>query len=238
MTKGKDAAEIGAGGGAQAIKERRKKLGESATSPNQNLLQEIARVVAAHKPASDFLVVDRITVQTSDPPTYTLTINGVSFEVSAARLKARPQFELRLMEVLRRTVPNLPMTKGGDYREWLNELLERAEEIEAAPEASPDVAERAQIACRIRGMPLATSEDVRQDLDRGCLVPVGDGTDDRYLSFVPLLGALSSTLPGLTSTRLASQLQKLGWKDGPVRFGEPERQKRVWRGSIEQGDDE
>ena len=129
------------------------------------------------------------------------------------------------MEAIHR-IPNLPPTKGDEYSNWVNDMLDQATVIQVGEDADTDYGEREEIQHILETM--AQSDDADRMPD-GLLYTTEDGPEAELI-LRTLMEKLRGTLPAMTRPTLVRHLRALGWTD-TTRVIQGKKQ-RVWRGKL------
>ena len=148
----------------------------------------------------DFVVVS-VTLTSTLPRIYTLTLEGGVLRLDTATLLMKSKFKQAFVEQMNR-IPALPKK----WEDLVNAWLSNAQYVELAPEASEDVMIRRDVIDHVSS--LGTSDKL-MDIDHGR----GFVTLEKRLSFrlKPLLHTLRSDgYPKLTSRDLIDHLKALG----------------------------
>jgi hypothetical protein len=183
------------------------------------------REKAKPAPKPTLVTVDRIEIQASKPPIYTLFIGEATVRVNSGELMQRSRLSHAIMEAIHR-IPNLPPTKGDEYSNWVNDMLDQATVIQVGEDADTDYGEREEIQHILDTM--AQSDDVDRMPD-GLLYTTEEGPEAELI-LRTLMEKLRGTLPAMTRPTLVRHLRALGWTD-TTRVIQGKKQ-RVWRGKL------
>jgi len=168
-------------------------------------------------------LVTAVTLYRTDPPTYALTVRGVTFDTSAAVIISRARMVTRIVEATN-SLPDLPR-KGYDL--WVAAILEMAEIVKMPEDASEAGGILADLSYMLEG--LAPGDDL-DALERGCVYI--DDAGDHHIMLRAFARGVAATLPKLTRPMLCKMLRVMGWTDVQTRIG-ASKQTRLWRKSRE-----
>lgn len=189
----------------------------SAKPPDREARKEAA---AAERLREAIGIVSRVVLYRTDPPTYELTVGGVTFDTTAAVLVNRGRMMTRIVEATN-TIPDLP--KKG-YGQWVAAVLAAAEIVEMPDDASEAGGIVAELSYMLEGMP--PGEDI-DDLERGCVYINDRG--ELHILLRAFAHSVAAAMPKLTRPTLCKMLRVLGWSDTQIRLGGDQKQIRVWR---------
>lgn len=177
----------------------------------------------ASRPAT--MMVDRIEIQASKPPIYTLHIGEAAVRVTSAELMNRGRLSTAIMEAIHR-IPTLPPTKGDEYQLWVNDMLDQATVVQVGEDADIDYGEREDIQHIIETMAQCDDADRMPD---GLLYTTDEGPEAEMI-LRAFMERLRGTMPAMTRPTLVRHLRALGWTD-TTRVIQGKKQ-RVWRGKL------
>lgn len=169
--------------------------------------------------------IDRMEVQMSAPPIYTLFLGEAAVRVTAAELLNRQRLTVAIMEAVHR-VPNLPPARKGEYEAWVNHMLHHATKVEVGEDASVDYGEREELEHMISSLP--QSEDVDR-LASGCLYVQADSPEVE-MSLRSFMGRVRQMFPAMSRPTVVRHLRALGWSDSKRMVQGKEM--RIWRGKL------
>jgi hypothetical protein len=173
----------------------------------------------------DLVSIDRVEIQTSVPPIYTLHIGEATVRVSAAELASKQRLSIAIMEAIH-CIPLLPPTRNNEYEQWVNSMLKNATKVDVGEDASVDFGEREELEHIISTMPQSEDPD---RLPNGCLL-VSTDSPEVELALRPFMMLLRQSFPSMTRPTVVRHLRALGWSDGKRNIDGKET--RIWRGKL------